>query len=80
MRFPAGAEAGQDSAQFQAVMWPMPIPAIKWVDYMVPEVLPICDSGAVVVAGSIESVYVFLRKEGEMKNLKPDALISKVPV
>lgn len=47
---------------------------------MIPEVLPICDSGAVVVAGSVESVYVFLIKEGEMKNLKPDALISKVTV
>lgn len=47
---------------------------------MVPEVLPICAGGAVVVADSMESVYVFLRKEGEMKNLKPDALISKVTV
>lgn len=47
---------------------------------MVPEVLPICESGAVVVAFSIECVYVFLIKEGEMKNLKPEAPVSKVTV
>ena len=33
-----------------------------------------------MVSGSIESVYVFLIKEGKMKNLKPDALVSKVTV
>lgn len=45
---------------------------------MVPEVLPICASSAVVVAGSVESLSVFLIREGKMENLKPLLLFQRL--